>query len=100
MKPPARASKRFIDPATARGGGWLFLVFSAAEFFLGFKALVSGCIRTMRGRHGPSVLHCTPDPWYWGHMVIAFFLGAGLAVVGWKLLRLARRACTDSAAER
>lgn len=100
LKPAARASKFLADPATARGGAWLFFVFSAAEFFLGFKALASGCIRTMRGRHGPGVLHCTPDPWYWGHTAIAFLLGAGLAVVGCKLLQLARRARTDSAAGR
>jgi len=52
--------KPLIDPATTRGGAWLFLVFSAAESFLGFKALASGRIRTMRGRHGPGVLHCAP----------------------------------------
>ena len=92
MKQQARKPKTFTDPFTARAGGLLFSVFSAAEFFLALKALASGCIRTMRGRHGPSVVHCAPEPWYWGHTAIAIVLGVGLAVVAWKLFRVARRA--------
>lgn len=92
LNPPRRSPKPFTDPFTARAGGWLFLVFSAAEFYLGIDALFSGCIRTMRGRHGPSALHCAPDPWYRGHTAIALVLGVALAVVGWKLFQTARRA--------
>ena len=76
------------------------MVLSAAELFLAFKALFSGCIRTMRGRYGPSVVHCAPEPWYWGHTLIALVLGAGLAVVAWKLFRVARRVRSADAAGR
>jgi hypothetical protein len=100
LKPQARKPKPFTDAFTARAGGLLFSVFSAAEFFLALDALFTGCIRTMRRRHGPSVAHCAPEPWYWGHTAIAISLGLGLAVVAWKLFQVARRARSADAAGR
>ncbi len=100
LNPQARKPKPFTDPFTARAGGTLFSVFSAAELFLALKALFSGCIRTMRGRHGPSVVRCAPEPWYWGHTAIAVILGTALAVVACKLFQVARRARSADAAGR
>lgn len=91
MDRPTRTAKPFTDPFTARAGGSILLVIAAGEFFVGVKALFSGCIRTMRGRHGTAVLHCTPDRWYWAHTAIALFMGTALIIVVGMLLRYARR---------
>lgn len=87
---PARVSKPRMDPFTARAGGLLFLLIAAGELFVGIRAAATGCISTMRGHHGPSVLHCSPDLWYRGMTAAALIMGVALAAVGVKWLMRAR----------
>jgi membrane protein implicated in regulation of membrane protease activity len=78
----------------------VFLLIAAGALLLGSHALGTGCIRLMRGRHGPGVLHCAPDPSYWIATTLSLLLGALLVVVGWKFLRIARSARAINAARR
>lgn len=96
---PARVSKPRTDSFTARAGGLLFLLIAAGELFVGIRAAATGCIRTMRGRHGPSVLHCAPDPWYRGMTAVALIMGVALVAIGVKWLMHARSKPEGRAAE-
>lgn len=96
---PARVSKPRMDSFTARAGGLLFLLIGAGELFVGIRAVATGCISTMRGRHGPSVLHCAPDPWYRGMTAVALIMGVALVAIGVKWLMHARSKPEVRAAE-
>jgi hypothetical protein len=78
------------DPLTARVVGVVLLVIAAAGVTLGAHGLATGCIRLMRGRHGPDVLHCAPESSYWIATMLSLALGAAVAIGGWAFLRMAR----------
>ena len=85
-----RPNKPFTDPMTASVVGGLSLVLAAGGLFVGSRALVTGCVGLMRGRHGPSVQHCAPETSYWIATGLSLLLGIVLVAVGWKFLQLAR----------
>lgn len=86
MKQAFRQPEPFSDPLTARVVGGALLALAAAGVALGANALSTGCIRLMRGRHGPVVLHCAPEPSYWIATLLSLALGAALAIGGWMFL--------------
>ena len=91
LKRIPRISKPSTDPLTAGAGGVLLLVLAAGGQYLGLRALATGCIHIMRGRHGPGVLHCAPETAYWVATTWSLMLGVALAITGWSLVKLARR---------
>jgi membrane protein implicated in regulation of membrane protease activity len=100
LKQAHRQSKPLTDPVTATVCGLLSSVLATGGLYLGFHALATGCIRLMRGRHGPAVTHCAPETSYWVATTISLVLGAALVVVGWKFLHLARSTRSAIAAGR
>ena len=86
-----RQPKPVTDPMTAYAVAALALVLAVGGLFTGSRALVTGCIGLMRGRHGPSVQYCAPGTSYWVATGVSLLLGILLVAVGWRFLQLARR---------
>ncbi|MGN2254355.1 hypothetical protein ACFWZ4_13330 [Frateuria sp. GZRe12] len=100
MNSASRPSKPFTDPLTASVVGGVLLLIAAAGVLLGANALATGCVRLLRGRHGPGILHCAPEPSYWIATMLSLALGTAVAVGGLKFLRIARSARNANAARR
>lgn len=100
MDRTSRQSKPLTDPLTARVVGGVLLLIAAAGLMIGANALDTGCIRLMRGRHGPGVLHCVPESSYWIATMLSLALGIAVAIGGLKFLRHARSARDVHAARR
>lgn len=67
------------------------------SFFVSIRALTTGCIGLVRGRHGPSLAHCVPETAYGVATVVLLLLATVLALASLWLLRLAcRRSDTRS----
>ena len=91
LSPTDWSPKPYTDPFTARAGAAVLLTIAAGFLFVGVRALGTGCISLMRGRHGPGVLHCAPETAYWVATTTLLLLGPAVALVGWRWLRVARR---------
>lgn len=80
-----------FDPFTAGAGAAVLSVIAVGFFFVGIRALTTGCVGLVRGRHGPSLAYCAPETAYGVATVVLLLLATVLALVSLWLLRLARR---------